>query len=142
MLHATFLFTRCYHHDGVSKQASVSLAPLLWTIHKEDMIERQRKTVKVDWRHTYVVKCSRLRWYKGVFPGAFFSLNKALFLFLRFCLFCFFWGGGGEDIFYLTITECGWNISNAGEIKLKFSCGWESRNAIDTRSMRVSSHIW
>ena len=39
----TFLFTRCHHHDGVSKQASASLAPLLQTIHKEEMIGRQKK---------------------------------------------------------------------------------------------------
>ena len=106
------------------------------------MIERQRKEVKVDWGHTYVVKCSRLRWYKRVFPGAFLSLNKALFLF-----FCVFWGW--KDIFLLDSYRiwvkhwlCGWNIGNAGEMKLKFSGGWESWNADDTCSMRVSSHIW
>ena len=103
---------------------------------KEEMIKRQRKKVKVDDVIHSLVKCSRLRWYKGVFQGAFFSLNKALFLFFRVFFF-----GGWRIFFYLKITECGWNIGNAGEVKLKFSCRWELRNAGGTRSMRVSSHI-
>ena len=65
----------------------------------------------------------------------FFSPNKALFLF-----FCVFWGR--RIFFYLTVTECGLNIGNAGEMKLEFSCGWESQDAGDTRSMQVSSDIW
>ena len=55
-------------------------------------------------------------YYKLYYIGAFFSLNKALFLFSRVL--------EGTIFFYLAITECRWNIGNADEVKLKFSCGW------------------
>ena len=133
-LHSTFSFTRWPPRWSVRTSKDRSGASII-NYNKEEMIKRQKKSESKLTSYIVLWKCSRLRWYKWVFPGSFFSLNKALFLFFS----CFFWG---ERIpFYLTTTECRWNIGNAGEVKLKFSCGWESRNAGDTRTMRVSSHI-
>ena len=69
------------------------------------------------------MKCARLRWYKWVFPGSFFSLNKALFLFFS----CFFWG---ERIpFYLTTTECRWK----SVMRVKWSLSFHAGESLEMR---------
>ena len=76
-----------------------------------------------------VFKCSRLRWYKGVFQGAFLSLNKALF-----CFFVFFlWGWG--NIFLLdnyrmrvNYKQCGWNKAEIFMWVRVSKCGWHPLN--------------
>ena len=72
-----------------------------------------------------VFKCSRLRWYKGVFQGAFLSL---------FCFFVFFlWGWG--NIFLLdnyrmrvNYQQCGWNKAEIFMWVRVSKCGWHPLN--------------
>ena len=69
------------------------------------------------------MKCARLRWYKWVFPGSFFSLNKALFLFFS----CFF--GGRRYCFT-------WQLQNAGEtsvMRLKWSLSFHAGESLEMR---------
>ena len=81
--------------------------------------------IKKRYRETKTKSESRLTSYivllnvqgfvdKMGFPRDLFLFKKKLALFLLFRVF-FLGGGRGKNIFYLTITECGGNIGNAGE---------------------------